>query len=211
MRMRISHGLEKEVEMASAVWKGHGSSRFSRKANRAVFERPQKQASPAAFLQVPAIRSPTLASDRDREDGDLAASCSTPHFTFSTEGDPERSPVPLPRKKTAVTAQISPIPSPLTLEPPRKIRAGASTADLPLREGGPSSASLLADRDENSPSPVIGKNWKQMQVSPSHLFTRAERETFRITLQEATFTNWVNERLRGKQSNYAGPRVQNLQ
>ncbi|CAI8056215.1 Filamin-C [Geodia barretti] len=163
--------------MASAVWKVSNVGR-PRKANRAVYERPQK---PAANLHAPALRSPLiLVTPDDEEDDDrncgLRASRSTPHFVFSTETTAES------RKKStrAQNSQTSLVPPSTAFEPP----SSASTSDL--LHG----AFVENLGDEIPSSPVMGKNWKQMQ--------------------EATFTNWVNERLKGKQSSYTGPRIQDL-
>lgn len=153
--------------MASAVWKVNNNR--PRKANRAVFERPQKPAYHAGNLHVPGGLHPPIlltpaieGEDEDANDG-LGASRSTPNFAFSGLATPAR------RKKTAVaaasessTALVPPSPT-LTLEPP----SPPSTSDL-VRQ----SASVVSLGDEIPTSPVMGKNWKQMQVSwsPSLLF-----------------------------------------
>ena len=137
--------------MASAVWKVSNVGR-PRKANRAVYERPQK---PAANLHAPALRSPLiLVTPDDEEDDDrncgLRASRSTPHFVFSTETTAES------RKKStrAQNSQTSLVPPSTAFEPP----SSASTSDL--LHG----AFVENLGDEIPSSPVMGKNWKQMQV-----------------------------------------------
>lgn len=152
--------------MASAVALGN---KFAKKHSRPVFERPQQPASAGHdLLQVPFIN---LAGEYDEggEDG-LKSSRSSPFFTFMTDdAGGGGSPTFLqPKVNTMVT---SPLPaSPFTLRPPLPgMHVDAATSSISLLDDGTSVVSLVGDMDE---SPGIGKNWKQMQVSPSPLLAR---------------------------------------
>ena len=152
--------------MASAVSSGNHSSRFPRKTSRAVFERPQKPAD--NFLHVP---QPTrLAAAHLRNGDELAASRSTPHFTFAN--DEEATVSAARRKKTGVACDSPTLmlaPSVTLLSPPSPLWSGASSRDL-LGEGELESVvSLMGEGDgvSRSSSPGLVKNWQQMQVSLS--------------------------------------------
>lgn len=220
--------------MASAV---SNVSKIPRKSNRAVFERPQKKAAPRAYVaeNLLQVRSPALVK---RFEDDLVASRSTPHFfKFNIEGT-SASPRPQSKKTRTVAEPNSPgllSPSPPPLSP---LSADASAEDLvvALHSSGRSSINILSDGEESPHSPsTMGKNWKQMQVCvcimckrapPSYfpnscahnsalygagVYTpRSNAFSFLPFFQEATFTNWINERLKGKQQANAGPHVRHL-
>jgi hypothetical protein len=142
--------------MASAVWKVSNVGR-PRKANRAVYERPQKPAYAAVNLHAPALPSILVTPDDEEEDDrncGLRASRSTPHFTFSTETTAE-SRIKSTRAQNSQTSLVPPSPAPSTaFEPP----SPASTSDL-------LHGAFVENLGDEVPSrPVMGKNWKQMQV-----------------------------------------------
>ena len=209
--------------MASAVWLG---SSKPLKKNRAVFERPQP-ASPAYGQRL------RLLARSDYDEDELKASHSSPYFTFTgaenTSGN--ESPWSPPRHANVSdrteAASNSPAlgfrPVPVTLAPPSPLLSplpGFRVVE-PL-DAGLSAVSLLGDelpRSSSSAGLGIGKDWRQMQVSdePHPLLAHRIRIALRCytqyissLAQEATFTNWVNERLKGKQTNYTGPRIQDL-
>ena len=140
--------------MASAVWNGDKSRKLKRKANRTIFERPQKPASPAIFSD----------SNLLQLHADLPATQSSPHFVFPSAANEaeEHSGSQARRTKTGVAAELP--TTGLSTHSLQVPRAGASAFDL-LRGGEESAVSLLGDGDLAQRSPGLGKNWRQMQVS----------------------------------------------
>lgn len=181
------------------------------KKTRAVFERPQ----PAPSPYLPAMRIPKVAGIHDEKD--LKASRSSPFLSLTNGGSPNVLHHQISFPRSPLTERV---PSPLELQqtaflaPPQSplLQVGPSTSDL-FFNGPLSTVSLLADDDlPSSPSsPGLAKDWRAMQVPQPHpLFYNCTIIFWEFCLQQATFTNWVNERLKSKHSNYTGPKITDL-